>query len=65
MDLRCDNKKFGEYLPELGAVEVKCQAGHCRNGEVGVVVIHRFFLDGRPYETLRFREPPRKGGERT
>lgn len=58
MELRCDNKKFGEWLPELGAVEVRCQAGHCGK-QAGVVIIHRFYLDGRPMETRRFREPPK------
>jgi hypothetical protein len=59
MELRCQNKKFGEWLPELGAVEVKCSAGHC-GAHRGVVVIHRFYLDGRPTETLKFREPPKE-----
>jgi hypothetical protein len=59
VEFRCDNKKFGEFIPELDAVDFKCSAGHCGK-EAGVVVIHRFFLDGRPMETRRYREPPRR-----
>lgn len=64
IELRCDNKLFGVFLPEENAVEFKCNAGHCGK-EAGVVVMHRFDLDTGKFTTRRYREPPRRGGDRT
>lgn len=55
MDLRCDNKKFGELMD--GAIVVKCSSRFCQAGD-GVVVLHYFDpLNGTLINTRRFRDP--------
>lgn len=59
MDLRCEAKKHGEL--DEGHVEIKCSSRFC-GAEPGVVVIHRFdSKTGELQETLRFKDPTRKG----
>lgn len=59
MDLRCEAKKHGELNDSL--VEIKCSSRFCGAGP-GVVVIHRFDAStGELRETLRFKDPGRKG----
>lgn len=56
MDLRCDNKKFGE-LTDDGYIEVKCPSKFC-GAASGIVVLHRFDpLTGELITTKRFRDP--------
>jgi hypothetical protein len=56
MDIRCDNKKFGE-LTDDGVIEIKCSSKFC-GAAPDVVVIHRFDpLSGILVETKRFRDP--------
>jgi len=59
MDLRCKAKKHAEL--DEGYVEIKCSSRFC-GAEPGVVVIHRFdATTGELQETLRFKDPARKG----
>lgn len=59
MDARCDHGLLffrvvivdGEHL-----IEVKCRSAHC-GAEVGVVVLHRFTVNGQLHSTLRFKDP--------
>jgi len=61
MELRCDNKKFGE-LTDDGYIEVKCSSKFC--GAPGTVVLHRFDpLTGKLIITKRFRDPVPVGNE--
>lgn len=58
IELRCDNKKFGEVYDDF--IEVKCSSRFCGAGS-GIVVIHRFDREtGKLLETLRFRELSRE-----
>lgn len=57
-ELRCDSKKYGEYIPETGLLEIKCNSKFCGAGN-GIIVIHRFdVLNGmKLVDTKRFRQP--------
>ena len=58
-DLRCEHKLHGRVLQD-GRVEVKCSSSFC-GAEPGVVVLHRFDLHTRDVETLKVKDPGRKG----
>lgn len=57
MEFRCPNGiKFGELLDDDDVIEFKCRSNRCGAGP-GVVVLHRFSLDGKFIETKRFADP--------
>lgn len=62
MDLRCDNKKWGEIIIDsFGILEVSCRSRFkgCE-WEPGTVVLHKFNLtNGELMSTSKYREPER------
>jgi len=55
MDLRCPYKKHAELLD--GILEVRCKSRLC-GALPGVIVLHRFDMDGNLVDTLKLKDPP-------
>ena len=58
-EFRCPNGiKFGELLDHDGdaVVEFRCRSNRCGH-RTGVVVLHRFTLQGKFIDTQRFADP--------
>jgi hypothetical protein len=54
-ELRCPNKLHGTM--ENGVIEVRCDSRWCGK-RPGVIIIHRFSVNGELIETLKFKNPP-------